>query len=65
MDFLEPVLDNYEQEGEVLYNEAILSLGITDNRGIKGKIKFTVNKTPLQIEPGLICQDLMKNGINR
>ncbi|MCW3785452.1 cell envelope integrity protein CreD [Plebeiibacterium sediminum] len=62
--FFKPQLDNYEQESEVLYNEAILSLGITDNRGIKGKINFSVNKTPLQIEPGLICQDLMKNGIN-
>ncbi len=62
--YFKPLLDNYELEGNVLYNEAILSLGITDNRGIKGKINFTVNKTPLQVEPGLVCQDLMKNGIN-
>ena len=49
--FFKPVLDNYEQEGEVLYNEAILSLGITDNRGIKGKIKFTVIRLHYKLNP--------------
>jgi len=62
--FFKPLLNNFEQEGEILYNEAVLSLGITDNRGIKGKINFTLNNSPLQIEPGLVCQELMKNGIN-
>ncbi len=62
--FFKPLLDRYELDGELLYNEATLSMGITDNRGIKGKINFILDKNPLQIEPGLICQELMKNGIN-
>ncbi len=62
--FFKPLLDNFAKEGEILYNEATLSMGITDNRGIKGKLNFVLDKKPLQIEPGLVCQELMKNGIN-
>ncbi len=59
-----PELNDYEEKGEILFNEATLSFGITDNRGIKGKVKLLCNNTPRHVEPGLRCRELMQNGIN-
>ncbi|TLX76602.1 cell envelope integrity protein CreD [Labilibacter sediminis] len=49
---------------KVLYLEAVISLAITDNRGIKSAINLNWNGTPLEIEPGLKCMDLAKNGVS-
>ncbi len=59
-----PNLKEFKDKGEILYNETTVSMGITDNRGIKGTFKLLFNNTPFEVEPGLRCQDLMHSGIN-
>ncbi len=59
-----PNMIEFKNKGEILYNEANLSMGITDNRGIKGSFKLICNNTPIDVEPGIRCQDLINNGVN-
>jgi inner membrane protein len=54
------VLKSYE----VLWDEAYYTLGITDNRGIKGKIILNTDSTKLEVEPGVRDNDIFPSGIS-
>ena len=53
-------LNNYE----VLWNEAYYSVGISDNRGLKGKIMLKADSTELEADPGIRDNDVFKSGIS-
>ena len=56
----ENVLKNYE----VLWNEAYYTAGISDNRGLKGKIILKTDSTKLEAEPGVRDNDIFQSGIS-
>ncbi|MFZ0280570.1 MAG: cell envelope integrity protein CreD [Bacteroidales bacterium] len=61
--FILPVADilkNYE----VLWNEAYYTVGISDNRGLKGKIILKTDSTALEAEPGVRDNDIFQSGIS-
>jgi inner membrane protein len=49
---------------EVLWNEAYYTIGISDNRGLKGKIILKTDSTELEAEPGVRDNDLFQSGIS-
>jgi len=53
-------LDNYE----ILWSEAYYTVGISDNRGLKGKIILKTDSTDLEAEPGVRDNDLFQSGIS-
>lgn len=53
-------LKNYE----VLWNEAYYTVGISDNRGLKGKIILKTDSAELEAEPGVRDNDLFQSGIS-
>lgn len=53
-----------ELEGhEVLWDEAFLTIGISDLRGIKGKVVVKWSDNELPVEPGTRIPDLIESGI--
>jgi inner membrane protein len=56
----EGVLKNYE----VLWKEAYYTAGISDNRGLKGKIILKTDSTELEAEPGVRDNDIFQSGIS-
>lgn len=55
----EATLKNYE----ILWNEAYFTAGITDNRGVKGKIILKADSAQLEAEPGVRDNDIFLSGI--
>lgn len=53
-------LKNYE----VLWDEAYYTVGISDNRGLKGKIILKTDSTELEAEPGVRDHDIFQSGIS-
>ncbi|MBS2097038.1 cell envelope integrity protein CreD [Carboxylicivirga linearis] len=49
---------------EVDWNKGFISLAITDNRGIKGKVDFKINNQLFEPEAGLISTDLATSGMS-
>ena len=54
------ILKNYE----VLWGEAYYTVGISDNRGLKGKIILKTDSTELEAEPGVRDHDIFQSGIS-
>jgi inner membrane protein len=48
----------------VLWNEAYYTIGVSDNRGLKGKILLRTDTAELEAEPGVRDNDLFKSGIS-
>jgi inner membrane protein len=48
----------------ILWNEAYYTIGITDNRGLKGKIILKTDQTELEAEPGVRDNDIFQSGIS-
>jgi inner membrane protein len=48
----------------VLWNESYYTIGISDNRGLKGKIILKSDLTELEAEPGVRDNDLFQSGIS-
>ena len=53
-------MSNYD----ILWNEAYFTVGITDNRGLKGKIILEANSVPVDAEPGVRDTDVFLSGIS-
>lgn len=53
-----------DEKCNILWNEAYYTLGISDNRGLKGEVEFISNKTNLIAKPGIIETDLFRTGIS-
>lgn len=51
------------EKHEVRWNEAYFTIGISDNRGIKGSVQMNVSETTVEAMPGLKDTDLFKSGI--
>ena len=56
--------EDYLKNYEVLWNEAYYTVGISDNRGIKGKIILDTDSTELEAEPGVRDNDIFQSGIS-
>jgi inner membrane protein len=56
----EDALKNYS----VLWNESYFTVGISDNRGLKGKIILKTDSTELEAEPGTRDNDIFDSGIS-
>ncbi len=54
------VLKSYE----VLWNEAYYTVGISDNRGLKGRIILKTDSTELEAEPGVRDNEIFQSGIS-
>lgn len=52
------------QAGEVLWQEAYYSMGITDNRGLKGSISIVSGDNTMDAVPGLKDTDIFRSGIS-
>ena len=50
--------------GEVLWEEAYYTLGISDNRGLKGNIILKTTSSAFEATPGLTDNDLFLTGIS-
>ncbi len=61
-DFIIPEL-NAGEKSEILWNEAYYSIGISDNRGLKGVVNLVSDSTSLEAIPGLKDTDLFNSGI--
>ena len=53
-------LSNYDK----LWDEAYFTLGITDNRGLKGDVVLTVNSSELHADPGTRDRDVFQSGVS-
>ncbi len=62
-EFLVPEI-NTEQESEILWKEAYLTLGISDNRGIKGGIILKTGDSSIDAVPGLKDNEVFSTGIS-
>jgi inner membrane protein len=49
---------------EVFWNEAYYTTGISDNRGLKGRIILKSDSTELEAEPGVRDNDIFQSGIS-
>ncbi len=49
---------------EVLWDGAYYTAGISDNRGLKGDIKMTIDSVTLSAEPGVRDRDLFESGFS-
>jgi inner membrane protein len=49
---------------QVLWNEAYYTVGISDNRGLKGKIILKTDSTELEADPGVRDNDIFQSGIS-
>ncbi len=49
--------------GNILWDKALFSIGITDMRGIKENIAITFNKKNYRAEPGLKTNDIAASGV--
>jgi inner membrane protein len=61
--FIIPAEDDLKNH-EVLWNEAYYTAGISDNRGLKGKIVLKTDSTELEAEPGVRDNDIFQSGIS-
>jgi inner membrane protein len=61
-DFLIPEMNTGERT-EILWDEKYYSMGISDNRGLKGSVNLEVDSAKLEAVPGLKDTDVFKSGI--
>jgi inner membrane protein len=55
---------NISDRKVMLWNEAYYSMGISDNRGIKGSITLKADSSTIEAEPGLKDNDLFASGVS-
>jgi len=51
-------------EAEMIWDDAILAVGITDMKGIKDTIRIKWNERDLPVNPGIASQDVQSSGIS-
>lgn len=63
--FRHPDLSEWKINPEdILWDEAYVSLGIPDMRGIKNDLKITFHGVDYEVTPGLDSQDIIKQGVS-
>lgn len=58
-----PVI-NEEEKSEILWNQAYYTLGVSDNRGIKGSVILKADSSQIEAVPGLKEADLFSKGVS-
>lgn len=61
-EFLVPEIEP-EESSEILWKESYFTLGISDNRGLRGKVEFNAGAKMVEALPGLRDQDVHDGGI--
>ncbi len=61
-DFIIPEINTGEKT-EILWDEAYYSMGISDNRGLKGTVNLKTDSVSLEAVPGLKDTDVFNSGI--
>lgn len=61
--FKAPEVEVSDKNFEVNWNDAFITLGISDLRGIKEEIKFNWNDIKMNCEPGVKISNLIKSGV--
>lgn len=61
-EFVIPEINSGERS-EILWNEAYYTVGISDNRGLKGAVSFKTDSTVIDAIPGLKDTELFSSGI--
>lgn len=61
--FIIPEISPAEKH-EIIWQDAYFSIGISDNRGLKGIISMQTGKKTIEAAPGLPDKDLFKSGIS-
>lgn len=56
--------ENALKEYVILWDEAYFTAGISDNRGLKGRIMLKTGQTELEAEPGVRDNDIFLSGIS-
>lgn len=54
---------NQGEKSEILWNEAYYTIGISDNRGLKGRVLLTTDSSSVDAVPGLKDSELFSSGI--
>jgi inner membrane protein len=49
---------------DLFWNDAIISIGISDLRGIQDLVKISINSSELLMEPGIETRDILPSGIS-
>ncbi len=63
--FLAPDFSKWDiAEADILYNQAFVSLGIPDTRGIKNELNLEWNDEKYNFAPGLKTKDVVSLGVN-
>lgn len=62
-EFNEPDLTRFSPH-KILWDEAYITIGVTENRGFKGEVSITINKEKTTPEPGLPDKDIFTSGIS-
>jgi inner membrane protein len=57
-------MENADKNYEVLWDEAYYTVGVSDNRGLKGDIVLKIDSTELNAEPGVRDNDIFLSGIS-
>jgi inner membrane protein len=63
-DFASVNLDGFKiPEKDILWDEAVMYVGITDMRGINKDVKININETPRDVNPGIPTKNIVSSGI--
>jgi len=63
--FLTSSIKNFAiPEGEIMWDNASLAIGLTDMKGIKDTIRIKWNEKELPVNPGIASQDVQSSGIS-
>lgn len=54
----------YSPEEEIFWSEAVISMGVTDMRGIKDRIGAHLGNAQLSMEPGIPTDDVILSGVS-
>ena len=52
------------KDGQMQWDKAFLSLGISDMKGIRNAVTFRVNNQTLEAQPGISGSDILTSGVN-
>ncbi len=61
-DFIIPLI-NIGEKSEIMWDEAYFTVGISDNRGLKGEVIFSTDSINIEAVPGLSESDLFSSGL--
>ncbi|MFN8242018.1 MAG: cell envelope integrity protein CreD [Bacteroidales bacterium] len=55
---------NSDEKNEILWQDAYYTIGVSDNRGLKGDLVLKTDSSELKAEPGVIDSDISASGVS-